>query len=54
MRKAGRPIKENKKIMISVKLPPDIIKWLRSQEKSQAVLIEKGLRKLINQFEDAI
>ena len=45
MKKAGRPKKDDKKIMVCVKLPPDIVEWLRSQGKSQSVLIEEALRK---------
>jgi len=45
-KKPGRPIKEDKKTPISVKLPPDIIKWLDEQPESRAVLIEKGIKEL--------
>jgi len=45
MNKAGRPKIINKKVMISVKLPTDIIWFLRSSEESQAVIIENALRK---------
>lgn len=40
----ARPKKIDKKIPILIKLPPDLVIWLRKQEISQAALIEKALR----------
>lgn len=42
-RPVGRPRKPDKKLPISVKLPPHIIKWLDSRKESRAVLIEEGV-----------
>lgn len=39
----GRKAIENKKRMVSVKLPPYIIDWLRGQNVSQSKLIEEAL-----------
>ena len=43
---AGRPAlpEEKKKVAINVKLPPDIIAWMNTQDLSRAVLIEKAVR----------
>jgi hypothetical protein len=41
----GRPIKKDKKKQLGVKLPPYIIEWLNSKEKSNAKLIEEALIK---------
>lgn len=39
----ARPIKEDKKAAISVKLPPYLIEWMDRQPESRAVLIETAL-----------
>lgn len=41
--KMARPIKEDKKTAISVKLPPWLIEWMDRQPESRAVLIETAL-----------
>lgn len=44
-RNAGRKAcPDTKKRPISVKLPPYLIAWMRSQPESQAVLIEEALK----------
>jgi hypothetical protein len=43
---AGRPLgsfKQDKKVMVSLRLPKYIVDWLRSQEYSQSVLVEEAL-----------
>lgn len=39
----ARPIKQDKKSAISLKLPPYIIEWMDRQPESRAVLIETAL-----------
>ena len=39
----ARPIKDDKKTPISIKLPPYLIKWMDRQPESRAVLIETAL-----------
>lgn len=39
----GRPIKEDKKIPIGVKLPPWLNEWMKRQPESKAFLIEMAL-----------
>lgn len=43
---AGRPAlpEDKKKVAINVKLPPDLIAWMDTQEQSRAVLIERAVR----------
>lgn len=50
--KPGRRPDPNKKRMVSVKLPPWLIEWLRRQDVSQAVLIERALMHTHNISED--
>lgn len=42
---AGRPAlpDDKKKVAINVKLPPNLIAWMDSQELSRAVLIERAI-----------
>ena len=43
---AGRPaLGEQKRVMVAVRLPPDVAEWLRGQEESQSKLIERVLRR---------
>jgi hypothetical protein len=39
----ARPIKDDKKIAVSIKLPPYLIEWMDRQPESRAVLIETAL-----------
>ncbi|MGZ5009692.1 MAG: hypothetical protein ACXV74_01885 [Methylobacter sp.] len=39
----ARPIKEDKKTPVSIKLPPYLIQWMDRQPESRAVLIETAL-----------
>ncbi len=39
----SRPIKQDKKKLISIKLPPYLLAWLDSQPDSRPVLIENAL-----------
>lgn len=39
----ARPIKDDKKQAISLKLPPYLIRWMDRQPESRAVLIETAL-----------
>ncbi|MGZ8173403.1 MULTISPECIES: hypothetical protein [Methylobacter] len=39
----ARPIKEDKKAAVSIKLPPYLIEWMDRQPESRAVLIEIAL-----------
>ena len=43
---AGRPpLPQNKKKQgVYIKLPPDIVLWLKNQPRSQAVVIEEAVR----------
>jgi len=41
---AGRPKKENKKLAISIKLPPELIEWMDGQPESRAKLIENAFK----------
>lgn len=41
--KGGRPKKEDKKIAISLKLPPYLLAWMDEQPENRAVLIETAL-----------
>jgi len=43
MSKLGRPVKEDKKKSIHLKIPPYLIDWLDRQPESRAVLIEVAL-----------
>lgn len=40
----GRKAKPDKKVAISIKLPPSLIQWMDSQEQSRAVLIESAFK----------
>lgn len=40
----GRPRIENKKMPVTVKLPPYLIEWSGRQKESRAVLIETALQ----------
>lgn len=42
---AGRKPAADKKLPVTVKLPPWLVEWLRAHPESQAVLIEEALRK---------
>jgi len=42
-RSVGRPIKQNKKETLSLRLPPDIVRWVKSQELSASVIVENAL-----------
>jgi hypothetical protein len=44
---AGRkPLPEReKRVMVAVRLPPDIVAWMRAQPESQSALIERLVRK---------
>jgi len=44
IKKAGRPKKENKKVAISIKLPPELIEWMDEQPESRAKLIENAFK----------
>lgn len=39
----ARPTKHDKKVAISLKLPPYLLEWLDSQPENRAVLIEAAL-----------
>jgi len=42
--KRGRPpVKENRQ-MVSMRLPQDIIRWMRTQRMSQSQLVENAMR----------
>jgi len=41
--KGGRPIKEDKKKQLGIKLPPYLLEWLKRQPESNAELIEVAL-----------
>jgi len=43
---AGRPALPNdkKKVAINIKLPPDLIAWMDTQDLSRAILIERAVR----------
>jgi len=43
---AGRPLKHDKKILIALRLSPEIVDWLRSQDKPQAYIVENALNRL--------
>ena len=43
---AGRPALANKKKPVTLRLDPVVADWLRAQYESQAVVVEKALRKL--------
>jgi len=36
-------VNKNKKVLTAVRLPPMLLDWLKNQEESQAVLIERAL-----------
>jgi uncharacterized protein (DUF4415 family) len=43
---SGRPVLgDQKRIMVAVRLPPDVAEWLRGQDESQSKLIERVLRR---------
>lgn len=43
---AGRkPLGDQKRVMVAVRLPPDVVEWLRAQDESQSVVLERLLRK---------
>lgn len=41
---AGRPVSENPKITVTLRLAPDVVEFLRQSGASQAILIEKAVR----------
>jgi uncharacterized protein (DUF4415 family) len=46
-KKRGRPCKLDKKKAIGLKLSPDVVEWLNSQEIPKAQIIEREIRKLM-------
>jgi len=48
VKKAGRPKLDNKKKAISIKLPPELIKWMDRQPEKRPELIETALNKFYN------
>ena len=43
---AGRPaLGEQKRVMVAVRLPPDVVEWMREQPESQSKLVERLLRR---------
>lgn len=40
---AGRPRAENKRVAVTVRLPPDLVDWLRAQPDSQSEVIRRAL-----------
>ena len=40
---AGRPVTDNAKVAVTVRLPSWLVDWLRGQADSQAVQIERAL-----------
>ena len=41
-----KPLPEReKRVLVAVRLPPDVVAWLRSQPESQSALIERLVRK---------
>jgi hypothetical protein len=42
--KVGRPKKENKKVQINIKLPPELIEWMDRQPEKRPFLIETALK----------
>ena len=46
---AGRPtLGAQKRVMLAVRLPPDVVEWLRAQPESQGAMMERLLRAEMN------
>ena len=42
---AGRPREPNKRVAVTVRLPPDLVEWLRAQPDSQSAVIRRALER---------
>ena len=42
---AGRPPEPGKRIAVTVRLPPELVEWLRAQPDSQSALIQRALER---------
>lgn len=45
---AGRPKSDNKRVMVALRLPPDVVEFLKVQGESQSVVVENAIRLLMD------
>ena len=49
IRPVGRPIKQDKKQTLSLRLPPDLVTWIKAQDLSASLIVEEALKLLKDQ-----